>query len=291
MCDEHSLDDAHRYLRDAALTRRRFGALSVGTGLAMLLPRAGNALDVTSAQIEVRTADGSADCFFVHPTSGKHAGVMMLPDARGIRQSYHQMATRLAESGYAVVVLNPYYRSKKAPVLAEGAQVEDPGVLDTLRPLMASLNPTTHVTDTTALAAFLDAQPSVDTRRKLGAMGYCMGGPIVMRAAAALPERVGACASFHGAALVTNRPDSPHLLVPKMKAPHLFAIAEGDDAREPDTKNVLRESFASAKLAAQIEVYPGTMHGWCPPDAVVYNEQQAERAWARAMSLFEAQLA
>ncbi len=291
MCDEHSVDDANRHLRNGGFTRRQFGALSVSTGVVLLVPRAAAALEVTSAAVEVPTPDGSADCFFVHPSTGKHPGVMMLPDARGIRRSYHQMATRLAESGYSVVVLNPYYRSKKAPILAEGAQVEDPGVLDTLRPLMASLNATTHVTDTTALAAFLDAQPSTDTSRKLGAMGYCMGGPMIMRAAAAMPERIGACASYHGAGLVTNRPDSPHLVVPRMKAPHLFAIAEGDDAREPEAKNVLRESFAAAKLAAEIEVYPGTMHGWCPPDAVVYNETQAERAWSRTMSLFEAQLA
>ncbi len=291
MCDEHSVDDANRHLRNGGLTRRQFGALSVGTGVALLVPRAAAALEVTSAALDVPTPDGSADCFFVHPSAGKHPGVMMLPDARGIRRSYHQMATRLAESGYSVVVLNPYYRSKRAPILAEGAQVEDPGVMDTIRPLRASLNATTHVTDTTALAAFLDAQPSVDTARKLGAMGYCMGGPMIMRAAAAMPDRIGACASFHGAGLVTNRPDSPHLEVPKMKAPHLFAIAEADDARDPEAKNVLRESFAAAKLAAEIEVYPDTMHGWCPPDAVVYKEAQAERAWSRTMSLFEAQLA
>jgi carboxymethylenebutenolidase len=291
MCDEHSVDDANRHPRNGGFTRRQFGALSVGTGVAILLPRAASALEVTSAAVDVPTPDGTADCFFVHPSTGKHPGVMMLPDARGIRRSYHQMATRLAESGYSVVVLNPYYRTKRAPILAEGAQVEDPGVLETLRPLMASLNATTHVTDTTALAAFLDKQPSVNTTRKLGAMGYCMGGPMIMRAAAAMPERIGACASFHGAGLVTNRPDSPHLLVPKMKAPHLFAIAEGDDARDPEAKSVLRESFAAANLAAEIEVYPGTMHGWCPPDGVVYNETQAERAWSRTMSLFEAQLA
>lgn len=290
MCDEHTIDDSNRRF-DAGLTRRDFGALSVGAGVAMLLPRAAGALDVTSGLVEVKTPDGSADCFFVHPTSGKHAGVMMLPDARGIRRSYHQMATRLAESGYSVVVLNPYYRSKKAPVLAEGAQVEDAGVMDTLRPLMASLNATSHVTDTTALAAFLDAQPSVDTGRKLGAMGYCMGGPMVMRAAASMPARIGACASFHGAGLATQRPDSPHLIVSKIAAPHLFAIAEGDDQREPEAKTLLREAFAAANVAAQIEVYAGTLHGWCPPDAKVYNEAQAERAWSRTLSLFEAQLA
>jgi carboxymethylenebutenolidase len=290
MCDEHTIDDSnHRH--GAALSRRDFGALSLAAGAAWMLPRAASALEVKSGLVEVATPDGSADCFFVHPVEGKHAGVMMLPDARGIRRSYHQMATRLAESGYSVVVLNPYYRAQKAPVLAEGAQVEDPGVMDKLRPLMASLNPATHVTDTKALVAFLDAQPSVDTSRKVGAAGYCMGGPMVMRAAAAMPDRIGAGASFHGAGLATQRPDSPHLIVPQIKAPHLFAIAAGDDARDPESKALLREAFGAAKIDAEIEVYADTLHGWCPPDAVVYNAKQAERAWSRMMSLFEQRLA
>jgi carboxymethylenebutenolidase len=290
MCDEHTIHESQRR-SEAGFTRREFGALSLATGAAILLPRPASALDVTSGLVDVPTPDGTADCFFVHPVTGKHPGVMMLPDARGIRGSYHQMATRLAESGYSVVALNPYYRAQKAPVLPEGAQVEDPGVLDQLRPLMASLNATTHVTDTTALAKFLDAQPSVDTRRKLGAAGYCMGGPMVMRAAAAMPERIGAGASFHGAGLASNRPDSPHLLVPRIKAPHLFAIAAGDDERDPEAKDLLREAFAAAHVDAEIEVYLGTMHGWCPPDAAVYNEAQAERAWRRMLSLFDKQLA
>jgi carboxymethylenebutenolidase len=289
MCDEHTIDDSNRRL--AGLTRREFGALTVAAGAAIVLPRSATALDVTSGLVDVKTPDGIADCFFAHPTSGKHPGVMMLPDARGIRNSYHQMAKRLAETGYSVIVLNPYYRAQRAPVLAEGAQVEDPGVMDKLRPLMASHNAATHVTDTTALAEFLDAQPSVDTSRRLGAAGYCMGGPMVMRAAASMPERIGAGASFHGANLASNRPDSPHLLAPRIKAPHLFAIAAGDDARDPEAKNLLREAFAAAHVDAEIEVYADTLHGWCPPDAVVYNEAQAERAWSRMLALFERALA
>jgi carboxymethylenebutenolidase len=291
MCDENTIDDCARHRTQAGFTRRDFGALSLAAGAAALLPRAAAALEVTSRLVDVRTPDGVADCFFVHPVAGRHAGVMMLPDARGIRTSYHQMATRLAEAGYAVVVLNPYYRSQRAPVLPEGAQVDDPGVMDKLRPLMGSLNPTTHVVDTTALVEFLDAHASVDASRKIGAAGYCMGGPMVMRAAATMPNRIGAGASFHGANLASQRPDSPHLIVGQIKAPHLFAIAAGDDERDPDAKVLLRQAFAAANVPAEIEVYEGTLHGWCPPDAVVYNEAQAERAWSRMLALFEQQLA
>jgi carboxymethylenebutenolidase len=292
MCDERTIRETNaRRQRSPSLSRREFGALSLGAGLALSLPRAANAVEVTAAEIDVPTPDGMADCYFVHPTSGVHPGVVIWPDARGMRAAYRQMAARLAESGYAVAAINPYYRNQRAPVLREGAAVEDPGVLDTLRPLMQSLSAQTHVTDATALVEFLDGHAAVDTGRKTGHMGYCMGGPIVMRAAAALPERVGACASFHGAGLVTDRPDSPHLLVPQMQAAFLFAIAEGDDAQDPDAKTVLRESFDAAGKSAEIEVYEGTLHGWCPPGNGAYHEAQAERAWSRLLALFERALA
>ena len=154
-----------------------------------------------------------------------------------------------------------------------------------------SLNPNTALTDAKAFVGYLDSQPAVDPRRKLGTTGYCMGGPFTMRTAAEFPDRIGAGASFHGGGLVTDKPDSPHLLIPRMKAHYLFAIAENDDQKQPEAKNVLRESFAKARLPAEIEVYADTMHGWCPPDSRVYNHDQAERAWSRMLALFKTALA
>ncbi len=291
MCDEKTIGDANEHLRRARLTRREFGALSIGTGLAMLLPRAANAQEVTASNVEVTTPDGTADCYFVHPTTGTHPAVLIWPDALGLRPAFEQMGRRLAESGYSVLVVNPYYRTERAPVVPEGASFQDEGTRNTIFALMGSLNAETHFADARAFISYLDAQDSVDTSRKVGTMGYCMGGPITMRTAAAVPDRVGAGASFHGGGLVTDQPDSPHLLVGDMQAHYLFAIAENDDESDPEAKNVLREVFDQAGLPAEIEVYAGALHGWCPPDMPVYNEAQAERAWSRLLVLFETALA
>ena len=284
MCDERTAADTVDYLRAKKLTRREFGAVSAGAGLAMFWPRAANAQDVTASEIDVTTPDGVADCHFVHPASGAHPGVLIWPDAFGLRPAKRQMARRLAESGYSVLVVNQYYRSQRAPIVETTNFGAEAG---TLRPLMGTLNAETHVRDARAFVGFLDSQRSVDSNRKMGTMGYCMGGPITMRTAAALPDRIGAGASFHGGGLVTDQPDSPHLLVPQMTAHYLFAIAANDDENDPEAKNVLREVFDAAGLPAEIEVYEGALHGWCPPDTQVYNEPQAERAWSRLLALFE----
>ncbi|HEY7441889.1 MAG TPA: dienelactone hydrolase family protein [Vicinamibacterales bacterium] len=286
MCDQHFEDDMKKYL-----TRRQFGAMSVGVGMAMLVPRAADALDVKESDVNVKTPDGVADCYFVHPASGAHAGVLVWPDILGLRPAFRQMGKRLAESGYSVLVVNPFYRQKKAPIVPPGASFADEATRNTVMPLAKALSPTTHVTDAKAFVSFLDSQAPVAKNRKIGTTGYCMGGPIVMRTAAAVPDRIGAGASFHGGGLVTKEPDSPHLLIPQMKAQFLFAVAENDDQREPEAKNVLKESFAKAKLPAEIEVYAGAAHGWCPPDSAVYNEKQAERAWSRLLVLFGKALA
>jgi carboxymethylenebutenolidase len=290
MCDQHFEDDLKQFLLRRNVSRREFGALSASAGLMAILPRAANAQDVTEADVEVTTPDGTADCYFVHPSSGAHAGVLVWPDILGLRPAFRQMGKRLAESGYSVLVVNPFYRQKRAPVVPEGASFADESVRNTVFPLMQALTPETHATDAKAFIAWLDAQDAVDTNRKVGTTGYCMGGPIVMRTAAALPDRVGAGASFHGGGLVTQNPDSPHLLVPQMKASFLFAVAENDDMREPEAKNVLDAAFDAAGLNAEIEVYPA-QHGWCPPDSAVYDEAQAERAWSRLLALFETALA
>ena len=292
MCDEDTLRDAEEYLRRrGSLSRRAFGALSAGAGLAMLLPRAEAAMDVTAANVEVPTPDGTADCYFVHPASGAHPGVLVWPDALGLRPAFEQMGRRLAESGYAVLVVNPYYRRARAPVVEEGASFRDEATRKVIMPLMRSLSAETNVTDASAFVAFLDAQDAVDGARKMGTTGYCMGGAMTMRTAAAFPERIGAGASFHGGRLVTDAPDSPHLLAGKMRAHYLFAIAENDDRKQPEAKTVLRDAFAAAGLPAEIEVYEGALHGWCPPDSAVYHEAQAERAWSRLLALFETALA
>ncbi len=291
MCDENTVEDNERYLSTNALSRRRFSALSAGAALAMTLPRSASAVDVMETDVEVTTPDGIADCYFVHPASGRHPGVIVWPDVLGLRPAFRQMGKRLAESGYAVLVVNPYYRLAKSPILPPGASFQDPATRERVMPLAQSLSATTHMTDAKAFVAYLDAQSAVDTSRKIGTTGYCMGGPITMRTAAAAPERIGAGASFHGGRLVTDSADSPHLLVPQMRASFLFAIAQNDDEREPNAKNVLRKAYDDAGLPAEIEVYEGTMHGWCALDSAVYNEAQAERAWARLLVLFEKALA
>ena len=288
MCDDGTAADNDDYLRSKKLTRRQFGAVSAGAGLAMILPRSANAQAVSEADLDVTTPDGVADCYFVHPTSGAHPGVLIWPDAFGLRPALRQMGKRLAESGYSVLVVNQYYRTQRAPIVSSTNFAE---VRDTLMPLMGSLNPDTQTTDAVAFVSFLDNQSAVDRNRKMGTMGYCMGGPFTMRTAAAIPDRIGAGASFHGGGLVTDAPDSPHLLTPKMTAHFLFAIAENDDMNAPEAKDVLRDTFAKAGLPAEIEVYENSLHGWCPPDSTVYNEALAERAWSRLLALFETALA
>ena len=284
MCDERTVADNNEYLRAKKLTRRQFGAMSAGAGLAMLLPRVANAQEVSETDLDVTTPDGVADGYFVHPSSGAHPGVLIWPDAFGLRPAKKQMAKRLAESGYSVLVVNQYYRSQRAPIVNTTNFAD---VRDTLMPLMVALNAEIQTRDARAFVDFLDSQPPVDRNRKMGTMGYCMGGPFTMRTAAAVPDRIGAAASFHGGGLVTDQADSPHLLVPQMKAHYLFAIAENDDENQPEAKDVLRDAFAQAGLPAEIEVYEGALHGWCPPDSTVYHEAQAERAWSRLLVLFK----
>jgi carboxymethylenebutenolidase len=293
MCDHDSLDDMLAYtLRGAALSRRQFAALGAGAGVASLLSRAAAAeAEVTESEVDIKTPDGTADAYFAHPAAGTHAGVLVWPDIFGLRPAFRQMGRRLATSGYAVLVINPFYRTKHAPTAPEHPDFQDPATRDALMTLMHSLSPATAQTDATAFVSWLDAQPAVSKKRRMGTTGYCMGGPFTMRTAAAFPERIGAGASFHGGGLVTDKPDSPHLLIPKIKAHFLFAIAANDDDKQPEAKDVLRAEFAKTKVPAEIEVYAGTLHGWCPPDSQVYNHDQAEKAWSRMLALFKESLA
>ena len=296
MCDEHSVDDMIELnQRGGDWTRRRLGQAGLGTAAALLLPAGANAggktLAVRDAEVSIKTPDGTADAYFVHPASGRHPGVLIWTDILGLRPAFRQMARRLAESGYAVLVPNPFYRTRPAPVVPAGATLQDDKTRTTLFALMGTLSAQTHLTDARAFIAFLDAQPAVNTRRKIATTGYCMGGPIVLRTAGAFANRIGAAASFHGGGLVTDKPDSPHLYIKQMRAQALIAIADNDDKRSPGDKDVLRQAFAAANQPAEIEVYAGAMHGWCPPDSMAYNRDAAEKAWSRMLAMFDKALA
>ena len=291
MCDNDTLDDMMRYqLRTGGLSRRQFGALTLGAGLVSMLPPTAGALATQEADVSISTPDGTADAYYVHPASGRHPAVLMWPDIYGLRPAFRQMGKRLAESGYSVLVVNLYYRTKRAPVAPEHADMDDPATRAALMDLAHTLSPGTTLTDAKAFVAWLDSQSAVDTKKRMATMGYCMTGPFTMRTAAEFPDRIGAGASFHGGGLVTDKPDSPHLLIPKIRAHYLFAIAENDDQRQPEAKTVLREAFAKTHVPAEIEVYAGTLHGWCPPDSKVYNPEQADKAWNRALALFKSSL-
>jgi carboxymethylenebutenolidase len=287
MCDQdHFEQDRLEYEAGGMVTRRQFGVL-VGVGVALVLPKVVNAVDVTEREVTIKTPDGTADCYFVHPASGTAPGVLVWPDIFGLRPAFRQMGKRLAESGYSVLVVNPFYRQQKAPTAPKGAATPIPELL----PLAKALSETTHMTDAKAFIAWLDQQQAVAKNRKIGTQGYCMGGPMAFRTAAAMPDRVGAVASFHGGGLVTKEPNSPHLQASKTKAALLVAIAANDDQRAPDEKNVLKDTFAKSGQPAEIEVYTGAAHGWCPPDSGVYNEPQAEKAWTRLLELYKKGLA
>src|SRR5437588_751311 len=287
MCDQDHFDkDREEYEALGLVTRKQFGIM-LGAGMAMMLPQVANAAAVTESDVTVMTPDGTADCYFVHPATGTAPGVLVWPDIFGLRPSFRQMGKRLAESGYSVLVVNPFYRTKKAPTADAGAATP----IQQLLPLAQALNETTHMTDAKAFIGWLDKQASVAKNRKMGTQGYCMGGPMALRTAAAVPDRVGAVASFHGGGLVTPNANSPHAQAAKTKAQFLIEIAENDDMRSPNDKTALKETFAKANLPAEIEVYAGAAHGWCPPDSQVYNEPLAEKAWGRLLALYAKALA
>jgi carboxymethylenebutenolidase len=286
MCDQdHFEKDRQEYEARGLVTRREFGVM-MGAGMAMMLPQVRNAVAVTESEVTVKTPDGTADCYFVHPTTGTAPAVLVWPDIFGLRPAFRQMGKRLAESGHSVLVVNPFYRVKKAPTAEAGAATPIPQLI----PLAQALTDTTKTTDAKAFIAWLDQQASVAKNRKVGTQGYCMGGPIAFLTAAAVPDRVGGVASFHGGGLVTTMPNSPHLQASKTKAQFLIAIAENDDKTAPNDKTVLKDTFAKAGLPAEIEVYPAA-HGWCPPDSGVYNKEQSEKAWTRLLELYKKALA
>ncbi|MFK8021373.1 MAG: dienelactone hydrolase family protein [Pseudomonadales bacterium] len=291
MCDENTEQENQEYL----LKRREFGKLGVSIGLsvgvaagmAALIPDSANAMDITESDVDVTMANGISDCYFVRPSIGKHPAVLMWPDIKGLRTAYKAMGKRLAEAGYAVLVVNQFYRDAKAPVVGPEASFSDPDTRAYLIGMARKLGESNAISDAKAYISFLDQQDGVDITRKMGTAGYCMGGPLIMRTAAAAPNRVGAAASFHGGGMATDKTDSPHLLIPKSPAHVLHAIAENDDAKNPQMKEVLAAAYKAAGVPAEITVYKDTMHGWCALDSTVYHKAQAELAWARMLALFE----
>jgi carboxymethylenebutenolidase len=278
------------------VSRRKFIARSVAAGLvAATGPSFAATVSVVESDVMVETPDGACDAAFLHPASGAYPGVIIWPDAAGLRPTMRDMAKRLAAEGYSVLVPNVFYRVSKAPQFTTAANIDfrSADTMAKLRPLMSSVQSTGNAEkDAVAYVAFLDAQPQVDKTKKIGTQGYCMGGALVVRTAAAVPDRVGAGASFHGGGLVTDKPDSPHLLAPKIKSRMYFGVAANDDQRQPDAKDKLKESFAKAGVPAEIEVYPAK-HGWCVPDmpiedgAPIYDKAQAERAWGKLIALYK----
>src|SRR6202163_1528382 len=249
------------------LHRRDFVAMSVAAGLAAAGSAAGAGLPLVETDVEIKTPDGTCDAAFIHPKSGSHPGVLIWPDTFGLRPSMREMAKRIAAEGYSVLVPNPFYRVGKAPFFTDASTVNFQTDRGKIQPLMDSVNASGNPEkDAVAYIAFLDAQKQVNKSKKIGTQGYCMGGALVVRTCAAVPNRLGAGASFHGGGLVTDKPDSPHLLASKIKAHMYFGIASNDDMRQPDAKDKLKEAFEAAHVPAESEVYSGALHGWGVPD-------------------------
>jgi len=285
MCDrDHFAESVAEYEARGLVTRRQFGVL-LAAGAAMALPQLANAQATGEREVEITTPDGTCDAYFVYPASGTGAAVLIWPDIFGLRPAMRTMGKRLAGAGYAVLVVNPFYRAGK-PTATGATPIKE------MMAFRKGMSPATDMTDAKTFVAWLDAQPQVNKNRKVGVQGYCMGGPMSFHTAAAMPGRIGAVASFHGGGLVndTAAANSPHLLAAATKASFLIAIAENDDKTRPNDKTVLKETFDQAKLSAEIEVYQAA-HGWCPPDTQVYNEPAAEKAWSRLLALYGKALA
>src|SRR5579863_9654869 len=295
------MDKDNEKIADGRVSRRDFTALSVAAGLtATAGSSASAAMAVTEKDVTIKTPDGVCDATFIHPATGKHAAVLIWTDIFGLRPSMRDIGKRLAGEGYSVLVPNPFYRTQKAPVIEDASKFDFSAPADQAKMKLwtTPINEAGAIErDAAAYIAFLDAQKEVDTAKKVGTQGYCMGGPLVFKTAAAMADRVGAGATFHGGGLVTDKPDSPHLLIPKFKARMYLAVAASDDSRQPDAKDKLKAAFAAAHVPGEVEVYAGTIHGWCVRDMPmqdgkpIYNKPDAERAWGHLEALYKTSLA
>jgi carboxymethylenebutenolidase len=283
MCD----DDIHPGLVvDPTVSRRAFGLMAVaGVGVATAARAAGK--PVVEKDVEIKTADGTADAALYYPEGkGSWPAVLLWPDVMSLRPAFREMGRRLASSGYVVLVPNLYYRAKKAPVIDGAFNFANPEDRAKITPLRATVTPEGTDRDSVAYLAFLDAQPQTNRKKKAGVQGYCMGGPLSVRTAAAVPDRIAAVASFHGGGMVTDAPTSPHLLLPKTKAEYLICVAENDDKRDPADKDKLKAALDAAGRPNKLEVYAGAAHGWTVPGGQVFNPPAAEKAWAELLALY-----
>lgn len=285
MCD----DDIHvGLIHDPTVSRRTLGLL--GLGAATAAAGAAQAADVVEKDVDVKTADGVADAALFYPSGkGTWPAVLIWTDIAGLRPAFRDMGRRLASQGYVVLVPNPFYRSARGVVASPGFNFADPADRARVMGYRAAMTNDGIDRDAAAYLAFLDAQPQTNRKKKAGVQGYCMGGPLSFRTAAAVPNRIGAVGSFHGGGLVTKDASSPHLLIPKTNAAYLVAIAQNDDKQQPDAKDVLKAALAEAKKPATVEVYPAN-HGWCVKGSAVYDDPQAEKAWAELTKLYKAGL-
>ncbi len=287
MCDS---DNHQGFIVDTSLTRRSLVLAFSGVAAAAALPRVALAADVTETDVMVPTADGKADAVLFHPAgAGSWPAVLMWPDILGLRPVFREMGRRLAAAGYTVLVPNPFYRVKRAPIVTgpfDFGNPQDRAKLDNIRD---GLTDAAMDRDATAFISFLDKQKQTDRSKPAGVQGYCFSGPLAFHTAAVRADRIRAVATFHGGGLVTKEADSPHLLIPKTKASFVVAIARNDDQKQPEAKDVLKAAFAAAKRPAIVEVYPAD-HGWTVPGSQTYDHASAERAWAELLQLYRSSL-
>ena len=286
MCDEFTAEADAAAMTRKAISRRQFTALGAAAAMvACARPSDGKTAALRESTVRIPTPDGMADAFFVHPARGKHPGVIIWPDIGGLREVYNVMGRQLAAAGFAVLVVNQYYRNAPAPVLTSFAEWRTPAGQAKMGPMIAAITPEGITRDAAAFVAFLDTQRAVDRRKGIGTQGYCMGGPFTIRTAAAAPARVRAAASFHGAGMATDKPNSPHLLLARTQAHFLIAVARNDDARDPTEKDRFRAAADAAGREAEVVVYPAD-HGWCVADTPIYDKAQAELAWEQLLGLY-----
>lgn len=283
------------FIADTSVTRRSFlltlSAITAAGGATVpAFAEDPGARKVIEKDVAVRTADGSADAALFYPSGkGKWPAVLMWPDILGLRPVFREMGKRLAAQGYVVLVPNPYYRTQKAPVVTGPFDFNNKNQMNQIMAFRNALTDPMVDRDSAAYFTFLDAQPQTDKHKKAAVQGYCMSGPLSFRTAAARPDRIGAVATFHPGALVTDKPSSPHLLIPKTRASYLVIIAKNDAEKMPREKADLDAAFAAAKRAAKVEISSAN-HGWTVAGSQTYDEKEAERAWAELLSFYRANL-
>ncbi len=289
MCDEF----IHQGLtHDSAVSRRTFVVSSVAAAAVLSAVPAGAQAKVVEKDVNVPMASGTCDAALFYPEGkGPWPAVLVWTDILGLRPVFREMGRRLAAEGYVVLVPNPFYRNAKAPVVDGSFDFNKPEDRAKVMPMAAALTADAGISDAKDHTTYLDTLSQTDKKKKMGVQGYCMGGPLTFRAAGTRPDRIGAAATFHGGGLVTDKPDSPHLMIPKMKAEVLCCVAANDDQRAPTDKDKLKETFAAAHLKATVEVFDGCNHGWTVRGSEVYNAAGAERAWSELTALYKRNLA